>query len=277
MGTYKDRRDEQLAALLEEGRSYQEVAQIADMRVATLKLQIRKKYPELYMRLRGKNGARTTVSEDLEQMRQHALEYRRRQEEIAKRRSDIAEHFFADPLRILQETADEFGVTREYVRQIANGSPGRYAAKKRAKKEILAKKNERPPRFCRTCGAQIQDSRRQGYCDDDHYKVRQRYLRYHVDPGFRERHQRTVARWGLRNTHKLPTDPVERDRLVRYYERVLAGETMEVHGRWLTTGSKAMEAAVRAYREGWAIFKELPEEVQEQVKSEVAAQNAPED
>lgn len=267
-----DRRDAQIAQLLEEGYSYEHCAKLAGIRVHSVKTQMKTKYPELYERLKSKAGRprkQPTVSA-AEFKRREALAEQRRQKRLekARRRAEIAEHFFADPMRTLDETGEAFGVTRERVRQIlAQDFPGRYAAKKSERRKLYEQKDleRNPPRYCVTCGAEIpRHSGRVRYCSAEHREIRLA-LRYHLDPNMRDRQKKAVAKWVLRAAEE-GRDSVT-DYMVEYAERVLDPEVeTEGHGRWLAYGSKNMDYAVEAYRNNWPIFELLPEQIQEQVR-----------
>lgn len=100
-------------------------------------------------------------------------------------------------------------------------------------------------------------------------------LRYHVDEHEREKHQRAVASWVLRNPDKVNEYELRNARRVRVgLEPLCVEEGRDRKRRWLVEGSQAFEVAVRAYREGWPAFATWPQEIQRQVREHVDTEAA---
>lgn len=89
-------------------------------------------------------------------------------------------------------------------------------------------------------------------------------LRFHSSPERRARQQRYIALGILKN-------PDSNERQIRHAKRVIAGEELEFHGRWLTKNSSVWPYALEALRRDLPIFHMLPLEVQQQVRERALA------
>lgn len=259
----KEERNEALVEMVRNGATYPDVAERFGLRLATVKKIVRMEDFDLFLQRRSPQGRPSVPSAESDRMKQ----VRAAQKE---RRAEIAEFLFAHPEMTLDEVGQHFDVTREWVRQCANSvNPERYEQRKKVRHEqVLDRHAEarqmfleaRADRRCKLCGVNLPISHR-SFCSDDHRDKYNSSLRYHVDNDYRQRHRRTVARWMIAHPDELE----DRDRQLRYAERVLAGEDLEPRGRWLTAGSKAMDIALECYRNGWPAFDRLPADVQRQV------------
>lgn len=265
---YKDHRDEQLMALLEEGKTYQDIAKLAGTTVQAMKVMVRKKNPDLYERKKGRQGRRPDPAKAAAPAAQHE-QSKQRAAEVAKRQQAMVDYLLADNDRTLQDVAEHFGVSREYVRQqVQKRAPGMYERRKQAKREESRRRQltprqrmmeDNPEAFpCRVCGTPLPTGRT-AFCCDEHYKV-WFGLRYHLDPKMRQTHKKAVAAWAARNPERVS------EYHVRHAEKVLNDEEMAYRGRWLIQGSQNMERAIYLYENDYPMFKELPEEIQEQVR-----------
>jgi transposase len=251
-----DKRDAQLADLLLAGKSYEYCAKLAGIQVKSVKHMIKTKHPDVYAALKSTRGGASRLSPEQE-----------------ARRNEIAEMVYNNPTMTLEQIGEKYGLTRERVRQLASQVDNeRYVARRTFLRETADRERqereerERPdPRFCRVCGVQLQSGRRR-FCSARHYDIATKHLRYHVDDRYRIRHRTFVARWLLEHGDEL--DEKDRERQLTYAARVLDPDVVqEEHGRWLTRGSKAMDAALECYRKGYPLFDELPEQIQTQVKN----------
>lgn len=263
MGRRHDKRDAQLAELLDQGYSYADLAKLAGISVPSVKMAIRTKYPEIYKRHKSQRGRPASLDSKTTQLRREAHDRRlREQAEVDKRHAEIRDYLFSDPLLTLEDVGEKFGITRERVRQIASKDIGRYGQRFAERRRIRAEARAKPPRFCAVCNAEVPPGKVR-FCSEEHRQV-MTALRYHVDPDRREAQKVAVAKWVLRAAAE--GHPKVDERQVAFADRVLDPEVeLEVHGRWFTQGSQPLEYAVEAYEKGWPIFEKLPEPLQKQV------------
>lgn len=272
---YKDKRDNQLMALLQEGKTYADVAKLSNTSVANMKAMVKRKDPDLYEQLKGKAGRPRGQSVDtIEKMRREAEQRRLRAAEVRAHRDEICDFFFADDDRTLEDAGDKFGITRERVRQIiAKDRPGLYEQRKQRKmgrkdvrKAEAAKKHAETHR-CKVCDVGLTTDR-WSYCSQEHYDMGVAF-RYHIDPEQREKHKLAVARWMAENPTKV--NKWQHESALRMLD-----PTYEVNerGRWFSQGSGNLEKAIIMYENGYKMFDLLPDQLQEQVKRVVEGRKA---
>lgn len=239
-----DDRDQAIATLLDAGYGYEDVAVLFNMRPSSVEQQIRKKFPHVHKAVVARGCAAPRGITDDERNR-----------EITRRVNEVGE--------TLDAVGSDYSLSRERVRQIVVGLDREgYEARRKRKRAATARrraeKAEKGP--CRLCGAPVPVGNRfQKYCDDEHRRIYNAYLRYHVDDAVREAVRVSTARYVV--------DHANDERDIENAERYLKGES-EIRGRWLNAGSKTMEYAVMAYEKGWTVFEQLPAGIRQQVREE---------
>lgn len=136
----------------------------------------------------------------------------------------------------LQEIGDKVGLTRERVRQ-------RLATRGYSIKDLKPASPPRdrgPAHRCSVCG-KIEAYGKRRTCSSLCAKVwRTSNVRMVLDPEYRKRHVRAVARWMLANPEKV--SKAQR----KHARRVLSGKVPDTGRRWVIPGSKT-EEALRKY------------------------------
>lgn len=176
----------------------------------------------------------------------------------------------------LSDVGRRHGVTREYVRQcrndlippnliaLANAQQKAYKRAKKSQKERRAEEERKARQYakvCRVCGVAFRTAYEPAQSCTGHGPY-WRTLRGHIAP-FRELHRNYVAQIILRDPEKYG------EYSTRHAQRVINGDEIDTHGRWLVHGSQAWKCAFEACQNDWPIFKELPEQIQQQVSTAV--------
>lgn len=274
----KHRRNEQMVQLFRDGWTIERLVHLTRLTDSQVRNILRAWCPEDYAQASSGRGRPLSPKKqaELEAARDRSLaKERAASAEVEKNRAQVAEaekrkrairdRLFSDPTLTLEDVGREFGITRERVRQIASTDPryearygARYALTKKHRQE-QERERKRATRRCKVCGGPI-PGRATTYCSPEHRRIYLHHFRYHLDDQFRGQQKQAVARWVLDNPDKVEPTQIE------FAHRVLAGEEIEPRGRWFDAGSKALEAALLAYRSDWPVFYELPPELQAQVK-----------
>lgn len=178
--------------------------------------------------------------------------------------SDMVDRWVAG--QPMAAVAREYGISRERVRQLISTvltkeeiaevkATHTHATLKR--RQELRHKNV-VVRVCLVCGDEFEAFYKSQCCSPSHREI-WLSLRFHTETETKQAHRVAVAR----RAYELDPTDAKRSR----YERALTG-TQKTQGRWFITDSLGLAAAVSAYRNGWPIFKELPEACQLQAMAE---------
>lgn len=153
----------------------------------------------------------------------------------------------------LSDIAREVGVTRQAVEQdVPKWLTGLIRQRNQARRRLQEFVHMRE---CRTCGALTSRPR---YCCTEHHEA-MLSLRTHL-PGIGEQHRRNAALSVLRH----PERP-SYARNAALARQIVAGTAPPKNRRYMAPGSLADIAAREAYRNGWPIFNELPEEIRNRI------------
>lgn len=113
-------------------------------------------------------------------------------------------------------------------------------------------------RACAVCRTPFWDALSPNQCGAPFCSRAWVLFRYLIDDEYRDRHQRTTARWILE--HEVD------DRQRRWARRVLDG-VCDSHGRWLIEGSETYDVALDCVRFGLPIVERFPADVLEQLEA----------
>lgn len=158
---------------------------------------------------------------------------------------------FLDTELTLEAVGQEYGLTRERVRQIAamfdpDGSR-RAAHKSRVKRSQELRRDEeqwqelknraKAAQPCVVCGSWVLRSRQEGTRRTCSHECGEAWpnLRFHFDPVIREKHRGTIARWCVANPDKVSSSQLN------WSKKVLAGKPIQSNGRWTLPGSKTSQ------------------------------------
>lgn len=145
----------------------------------------------------------------------------------------------------LQEIANEYGITRERVRQICGARDREHTAKarkaqadKRARRlardrEKYLREVEQSSRACVVCHAKMhpETPERIRTCGGECAEVWAK-ARYYIDAEQWERHRMSVARSIINHAHKRT------DSELAWANKIVSGEAPEPRGRWTVAGSE---------------------------------------
>lgn len=106
------------------------------------------------------------------------------------------------------------------------------------------------------------------FCSDYCYRVANIYLRRATESQEKlEAHRIHVARWHVAHPDQVTESQLDWARRILDPDEDVPDHG-EAHGRWFTSDSKALEVAIEVYEAGWPIFDKLPEQMQDQVRTE---------